>query len=41
MGLERRREGLANGLVLYPSVMPALRSWAEKFAIALPAPIGD
>lgn len=38
-GLERRREGLANGLVLYPSVMPALQSWAEKYAVALPSPI--
>ncbi len=38
-GLERRRVGLANGIVLYPSVMPALRSWADKLAVALPTPI--
>jgi len=25
--------------VLYPGVLPALRSWAEKFAVAMPAPV--
>jgi L-lactate dehydrogenase len=38
-GLERRREGLAKGLALYPGVLSALQSWAEKFAVAMPAPL--
>ena len=40
-GLEHRREALTKGLVLYPGVLPALRSWAEKYAVAMPAPIAS
>ena len=35
-GLKRRAEQLANGVELHPSIMPMLKPWAEKFAIALP-----
>ena len=33
----RRRAQLASGVELYPSIMPALKTWAEKFGIAAPA----
>lgn len=36
-GLELRREYLANGVQLAPSVMPLLAPWAAKLGIALPA----
>lgn len=36
-GLRRREEQLAAGVELYPSIMPALASWAEKFGVAVPA----
>src|SRR5205823_6145075 len=36
-GLRRRAEQLARGLDLYPSILPALAPWAEKFGVAVPA----
>lgn len=36
-GLERRREQLADGIRLHPSVMPAVTSWAEKLGVSPPA----
>ncbi len=36
-GLELRREYLANGVQLAPSIMPLLAPWAAKLGIALPA----
>jgi L-lactate dehydrogenase len=36
-GLELRREYLANGVPLAPSIMPLLAPWAAKLGIALPA----
>lgn len=36
-GLRRRAEQLANGVELYPSILPALAPWAEKLGVAMPA----
>ena len=33
-----KREALANGVPLYPGIMPALQPWAEKLNVALPKP---
>jgi LDH2 family malate/lactate/ureidoglycolate dehydrogenase len=38
-GLRRREAYLKNGLELYPAIMPALAPWAEKLAVAPPAPL--
>jgi LDH2 family malate/lactate/ureidoglycolate dehydrogenase len=38
-GLANKREALANGVPLYPSIMAALNPWAEKYRLALPAPV--
>lgn len=35
-GLRRREAQLRDGVELHPDTVPALRPWAEKFAIALP-----
>lgn len=35
-GLKQRAEQLANGVTLYPTIMPALAIWAEKFGVPLP-----
>ena len=37
-GLARYRDQRANGVALYPTIMPALRPWAEKRSLKLPAP---
>jgi LDH2 family malate/lactate/ureidoglycolate dehydrogenase len=36
-GLKRRRDQVANGVALFPAIMPSLQPWAEKLAVALPA----
>ncbi len=38
-GLRRRERQLAQGVELYPSVMPAQAPWAEKLGVAPPAPL--
>jgi LDH2 family malate/lactate/ureidoglycolate dehydrogenase len=38
-GLERKRQALADGVVLYPGIMAALAPWAEKLGVASPVPI--
>ncbi|MEO8674050.1 MAG: Ldh family oxidoreductase [Casimicrobiaceae bacterium] len=38
-GMKRRREQLANGVALYPAIMPALLPWAAKLGITLPSAI--
>jgi LDH2 family malate/lactate/ureidoglycolate dehydrogenase len=38
-GLALRREYLANGVELAPTIMPLLEPWAEKLDVALPATI--
>jgi LDH2 family malate/lactate/ureidoglycolate dehydrogenase len=35
-GLRRRAEQLANGVELYPAILPALKPWAEKLGVPLP-----
>jgi LDH2 family malate/lactate/ureidoglycolate dehydrogenase len=34
--LQLRREQMARGLKLYPSIMPAIEPWAQKFGIVMP-----
>jgi L-lactate dehydrogenase len=36
-GLERRRDQLANGVRLHADILPALRPWAGKLGVTLPA----
>ncbi len=36
-GLARKRAALAEGVRLYPTILPALAPWAEKFGVAMPA----
>lgn len=36
-GLRKREGQLANGVALYPSIMPALKVWAERLGVAGPA----
>lgn len=38
-GLARKRRALADGLALYPTIIPALTTWAERFNIDLPIAI--
>jgi L-lactate dehydrogenase len=35
--LEKKRRALADGIVPYPGVIEALRPWAERFAVPMPA----
>jgi LDH2 family malate/lactate/ureidoglycolate dehydrogenase len=35
-GLKRRARQLADGVELYPTIMPALKPWAEKLGVGLP-----
>ncbi|MGE0315156.1 MAG: Ldh family oxidoreductase [Lautropia sp.] len=37
-GLARKREQLAGGIALHPSIMPLLKPWSVRHRIALPAP---
>lgn len=37
-GLQRYRDALAHGVALYPTILPALSPWAQKYAVALPVP---
>jgi L-lactate dehydrogenase len=38
-GLARKRQALADGVALYPGIMPALAPWAEKLRVPAPKPI--
>jgi L-lactate dehydrogenase len=38
-GLRRYRELRERGVALYPTIMPALAPWAEKFRVAVPAAV--
>jgi LDH2 family malate/lactate/ureidoglycolate dehydrogenase len=38
-GLARKREQLLDGIALHPSVMPALKPWADKHRVAPPAAV--
>lgn len=37
--LARKRAALSEGVVLYPTIMPALTTWAEKFDVNPPPPL--
>jgi len=37
-GMQRYREQLERGVALYPTILPALKPWAEKYSVAAPAP---
>jgi len=37
-GLARKKRALVEGLVLFPTVLPALTPWAEKLGVTPPAP---
>ncbi|HVU32565.1 MAG TPA: Ldh family oxidoreductase [Opitutaceae bacterium] len=37
-GLRRREAQLAEGVELYPGILDAIRPWAEKFGVPVPAP---
>ncbi len=37
LGLAKRAEQLREGVQLHPSIVPALRPWAEKLGVAMPA----
>lgn len=38
-GMRRYREQLVRGVALYPTILPALDSWAVKYAVAVPDPL--
>jgi len=38
-GMRRYREQQANGVALYPTILPALAPWAAKLGVAVPAPV--
>lgn len=38
-GLRKRVEQLEKGVELYPSIMPAIKPWAERFGVTLPATV--
>ncbi|MEP6998093.1 MAG: Ldh family oxidoreductase [Betaproteobacteria bacterium] len=35
-GLQRYRQALAEGVSLYPAILPALQPWADRYGVALP-----
>ena len=37
--LSRRKEQLANGVALHPTILPALTPWATKLGVPLPTPV--
>ena len=37
--LARKRQALAEGVALYPEIMPALAPWADKLGVARPPPL--
>ncbi len=38
-GIARKREQLARGVALHPSILPSLAPWGERLAVAAPAPL--
>ena len=39
--LQLRAEHMQRGVELYPSILPALQSWAEKYKVPVPSPIPE
>jgi len=40
-GLAHYRDALAQGVPLYPRILPALEPWAKKYGVAIPDAIGE
>jgi LDH2 family malate/lactate/ureidoglycolate dehydrogenase len=40
-GLTHYRDSLARGVPLYPTILPALAEWAQKYAVAMPVPLEE
>ena len=40
-GMKRHREQTANGVALFPTIMPSLQPWAEKLHVAVPLPVAS
>ena len=38
-GIKKRQNQLENGIMLHPSIMPALTPWASKLGVILPTPV--
>jgi L-lactate dehydrogenase len=38
-GMQRRRDQLRHGVLLYPTILPALRPWSERYGVALPSKV--
>ena len=38
-GMKRHREQMANGVALFPTIMPSLQTWAENLGVAIPSAI--
>ena len=38
-GMKRLREQTANGVALFPAIMPSLQPWADRFNVAVPRPL--
>jgi len=38
-GLRKRAKQLEKGVELYPSIIPAIKPWAERFGVAVPLPV--
>jgi hypothetical protein len=37
--MKRYREQMANGVALFPTIMPSLQPWAERLGVIAPRPI--
>lgn len=40
-GLRKREQQLSHGVELYPSIIPAIRPWAEKFSLPMVSPMAS
>lgn len=38
--LRKKRQAMKEGVVLHPTIIPALAPWAEKFGVTMPKPVG-
>jgi LDH2 family malate/lactate/ureidoglycolate dehydrogenase len=38
-GMKRYREQMTHGVELYPSILPALAKWSDKFGVAMPSAV--
>ena len=40
-GMQRYRQQLAQGVALYPTILPSLSPWAKKYRVDAPLPLDD